>query len=141
MTALRYILDTDSVTYHQLERSTLVQRLAETAPGEAATTIITLYEQLRGRLAAINRQQHDEDLQLALLRLQRTHTYFCRIPVVPFDAEAATRYRQLLQQNLRIGTQDLRIAAIVLSRGAILVTSNRRHFDRVPGLRIEDWNR
>lgn len=140
MPSPRYILDTDSVTYHQLERPAIVWRLAQVAPDAVATTVITLYEQLRGRLAVINRQQNDADVQLAFQRLQRTHAYFCRVPVVPFDTEALAWYQQLLQQKLRIGTQDLRIAAIVLSRKAILVTSNRRHFDQVPGLQIEDWN-
>ncbi|RRR74839.1 MAG: type II toxin-antitoxin system VapC family toxin [Candidatus Viridilinea halotolerans] len=141
MPALRYILDTDSVTHHQLGRPAIVQRIAQVAIGEAATTVITLYEQIRGRLAAINRQQSDEEVQQAFQRLQQTHSYFCRIPVVPFDSKAVAWYQQLLQQKIRIGTQDLRIAAIVLSHKAVLVTSNRRHFDLVPELRIEDWNR
>ncbi len=39
----------------------------------------------------------------------------------------------------RVAEPDLRVAAIALARDATLVTGNVRHFERVPGLRIENW--
>jgi tRNA(fMet)-specific endonuclease VapC len=140
MAPVRYILDTDSVTYQQLGRAVFIQRLAQIDPATVATTIITLSEQMRGRLAAVNRQQDDAALQIAYQRLQATHAYYCQIPIVSFDAEATAIYRRLVDQRLRIGAQDLKIAAIALAHAAVLVTSNRRHFDQVPGLQIEEWN-
>ena len=111
MTHVRFVFDTDTVTY-----------------------------QLCGRLAAINRQQNDTARQLAYQRFQETHGYFCRVPVLAFDTGAAEIYQSLVRQGLRIGAPDLQIAAITLGQNAILVTSNRRHFDLVPGLSVEDWN-
>jgi tRNA(fMet)-specific endonuclease VapC len=98
-----------------------------------------MYEQLRGRLAAINRKQDDQSLLAAYQRLQATHAYYCQVRVLPFDNLAIDMYRDLVNQGLRIGAQDLQIAAVTLLHKAILVTSNRRHFDRVPGLQVEDW--
>jgi tRNA(fMet)-specific endonuclease VapC len=48
----------------------------------------------------------------------------------------------LVRQQIRprVGTQDLRIAAIPLSVDGILVTRNRRNFDKVPNLRLEVGN-
>ncbi|MGB6298310.1 MAG: type II toxin-antitoxin system VapC family toxin [Rivularia sp. (in: cyanobacteria)] len=45
----------------------------------------------------------------------------------------------MLRQKIRIGTQDLRIASIVISNDAILVTRNQFDFSRVPDLQFEDW--
>jgi len=56
-----------------------------------------------------------------------------------FDSTAATVYEGLLSQKLRLGTQDLRIAAIVLSQGAVLLTRNSQDFSQVPSLQIDDW--
>jgi tRNA(fMet)-specific endonuclease VapC len=62
-----------------------------------------------------------------------------QLPVVYFDDKAATLYEKLLTQKLRIGTQDLRIASIVLSQNAVLLTRNRQDFSHVPGLQLDDW--
>jgi tRNA(fMet)-specific endonuclease VapC len=58
---------------------------------------------------------------------------------LPFDDVAAKLFDQLRAQKIRIGTNDLAIAAITLSITGILVTRNRVDFQRIPGLIIEDW--
>lgn len=135
-----YVLDTDCVTFHQIGRETILRHL-ESVPAEAVyTTVITLWEQMRGRLANVNRAPGGLALIRAYEQLQATLQYFCRVNVLPFTAAAASQLAELRGHKVRIGTQDLRIAAIALSVDGVLVTSNLRHFDSVPGLVIEDWN-
>ena len=65
--------------------------------------------------------------------------------VLPFDvddAQEAGRVRaQLATQGQIIGPYDLLIAGQALRRGLTVVTGNLREFERVPGLRCEDWSR
>jgi tRNA(fMet)-specific endonuclease VapC len=65
------------------------------------------------------------------------------IPVLALDANASVHYgqvRQHLQRNGRpIGNNDLWIAAHALSSKLILVTNNLEEFERVPGLKVENW--
>ncbi len=67
------------------------------------------------------------------------YNYFNTVNLLAFNKNAADCYASLLQQKIRIGTQDLRIAAIAISNNAILVTRNQRDFCRIPGLQFEDW--
>jgi tRNA(fMet)-specific endonuclease VapC len=60
---------------------------------------------------------------------------------LPFDVVAATIFDRLRAQKIRIGTNDLAIAAITLSVKGILVTRNAVDFRRVPDLIFEDWLR
>ena len=60
---------------------------------------------------------------------------------LPFDDVAATIFDKLRGQKIRIGTNDLAIAAITLSVNGILVTRNAVDFQRVPGLVFEDWTK
>jgi tRNA(fMet)-specific endonuclease VapC len=58
---------------------------------------------------------------------------------LPFDREAAARFLKLRKQGVRIGTMDLRIACIVMEYDAVLLTRNTRDFEKVPGLKFENW--
>jgi tRNA(fMet)-specific endonuclease VapC len=51
-----------------------------------------------------------------------------------------SQFAALRRQVIRIGTQDLRIAAICLTQQAILATRNQRDFGLIPGLLREDWS-
>jgi tRNA(fMet)-specific endonuclease VapC len=60
--------------------------------------------------------------------------------VLAFEQRSYQQFTTLRQQKIRIGTQELRIAAITLTIGATLVTRNRRDFAQVPGLTLADWS-
>jgi tRNA(fMet)-specific endonuclease VapC len=64
---------------------------------------------------------------------------FARMNVLPFDAEAAATFVHLRQSGVRVGTMDLRIGSIALVRGFTVLTRNTVDFERIPGLRAEDW--
>ena len=110
-----WILDTDTVSLIQRGREVLRQRLLITPPEQIALTVITLFEQLRGRLADINNAKENSlKLLQVYQRLQETVAYYCNVTVLPFDDVAAAQLAELRKQKVRISTQDLRIAAIVL---------------------------
>jgi tRNA(fMet)-specific endonuclease VapC len=66
-----------------------------------------------------------------------------RLTVIPWDEIAADHYgviRALLEKSgSPIGAMDMMIAAHARSLDSILVTNNTRHFEKVPGLKIENW--
>lgn len=133
-----YVLDTDHVTLHQHNHPQVVAGIRTRTPDQLAVTIVTVEEQMRGRLAQIARPK--VDLTVAYNQLRATTAYFCDLNILPFDTTAEQQYLQLRSQKIRIGTLDLRIASIVLTQDAILVTRNRRDFEQVKGLRLEDWS-
>ncbi len=133
-----YVLDTDHVTLHQYNQSSVTSRIQIYTPEELAVTIVTVEEQMRGRLALIGRQQID--LTIAYDQLRATAEYFCDLNVLPFDNLAQQHFQRLRSQKIRIGTLDLRIASIVLSHDAILITRNHRDFSQVPDIKLDDWS-
>jgi tRNA(fMet)-specific endonuclease VapC len=70
-------------------------------------------------------------------------SFAARLEVLDFDQPAAAHSGQiragLESEGQPIGPYDLMIAGHARSRGLVLVTNNRREFDRVPGLMVEDW--
>ena len=137
------ILDTDHLSvlrYPDTPRAVaLTVRLDESPDRPFGTTIISVVEQFRGWSAEINRAKDVAQEVRAYDRLSHFIDLIRRMPVYPFDTAAAGVFVYLHQQKLRIGTMDLKIAAIALANGALLLTANRRDFTKVPGLRFENW--
>src|SRR5215475_10099360 len=104
------------------------------------TTSVTVEEQLRGRLAYIGKyRQVPAKAAQGHVALIQTVYYFSKWNILAFHEEADTMFRQLRAQRIRIGNQDLRIAAIALLYGSTVVTGNVRDFSQVPDLNVVDW--
>lgn len=135
-----YILDTDHISLLQRGHQHLIQNLSRVDIVNRAVTVITVAEQLQGRMAVIRRAQSEVEAVRAFANLQHTFAFYQAVRVLPYDDVAAAKFEQFRRQKLRIGTQDLRIAVIALSYGATLITRNTHDFAQVPGLTIEDWS-
>jgi tRNA(fMet)-specific endonuclease VapC len=136
------VLDTDHLTVYAFPENGRYQALAariRNSPDEFATTIVSLEEQLRGWLAAIKRKRDPSDQVSAYQRLGKLWEFFGVWKIVPFDDLAAERFKELRKQRIRIGSEDLKIAAMALTCDALLLSANLRDFRQVPGLRVENW--
>jgi tRNA(fMet)-specific endonuclease VapC len=137
------VLDTDHLSV--LERSdqpgsvALRARLAHVPPAEVVTTIISYEEQMRGWMAYLARTRSVAQQVEAYRRLLQHLGNYRRIPVLAFDEAAAIVFQRLQRARLRIGAMDLKIAAIVVSRDATLLSRNLTDFRQVPGLPVEGW--
>lgn len=139
------VLDTDHMSALEWGSGGVGQRLIarlNTLPvGEAATTIITFEEQARGWLSVLARSRSLDEQVEAYSRLKRLLMNYLKIEVLDFDARAAVEFERLRSLRLRIGTMDLKIAAIALAHRATVLTRNVRDFVLVPGLQVEDWTK
>ena len=75
----------------------------------------------------------------AYRKLERHLDLYRHTQVVGFDRRAGTEFERLKGLRLRIGSMDLKIAAIALAHDATVITRNLKDFSRVPGLHAEDW--
>jgi tRNA(fMet)-specific endonuclease VapC len=137
------VLDTDHISLLEWtaspERQKLVNRLEQLAVDEIATTIITYEEQVRGWLAMVRRARAITEQIKAYGKLQRHLQTFLDVIVLGFDERAATQFQSLRQARVRVGSMDLRIAAIALAHNATLLSRNLADFHKIPKLRVEDW--
>jgi tRNA(fMet)-specific endonuclease VapC len=123
----------------QYQHPNILQNARRSGASNIFVTTVTLEEQLRGRLAGIGRAATQPDrLAIAHKNLRQTLDYFCSISLLTFNDAAYEYYQSLVLKRIRIGTQDLRIAAIALAQQKVIVTRNHKDFCKVPGLLTED---
>ena len=130
---LRYLLDTNLCIRVLRDRPTAIRDRFNLAADALCISTIVLTELLHGA-AKSARPEHNRG---------EVERFAARLDVLPFDnaaADHAADIRAALErQGQPIGGYDLLIAGHARSRGLIVVTGNLAEFNRVDGLRCEDW--
>jgi tRNA(fMet)-specific endonuclease VapC len=121
----RVLLDSNVCIYLIEGLSEEARRQVERfAPGEVVTSAVAFAE--------VMLRVDDADRRASA----NAAAFFSAVSVLPFGEEAALTYRDVPFERHRF---DHLIAAHALSLDLLLVTRNIRHFEKVPGLRVENW--
>ncbi|OZI43904.1 type II toxin-antitoxin system tRNA(fMet)-specific endonuclease VapC [Bordetella genomosp. 4] len=130
---LKFMLDTNVCIFTIKNRPLEVRETFKRHSGQMCISTVTLMELIYGAEKSSDPERNLADVE----------GFAARLEVLKYDSEAAAHTGQLRAELVRlgkpIGPYDQMIAGHARSQGLIVVTNNRREFDRVPGLRIEDW--
>ena len=130
---LKYMLDTNIVIYVIKRRPVEILEVFNAHAGQMCISSITLAELLHGV----------EKSSMITKNLRKVEDFVSRLEVLPYENTAASHYgdirTNLEKKGTVIGINDLHIAAHARSEGFILVSNNVREFERVEGLRLENW--
>ena len=133
MPMLKYMIDTNIAIYTLKNRPTKVRAAFKKHSGEMCLSAVSLGELIFGAEKSA-RVEHN---------LMVIEGFAARLKVESFNAQVAAHFGQLRAELAKsgklIGPFDMMIAGHARAMGLILVTNNRREFDRVPGLRVENW--
>jgi tRNA(fMet)-specific endonuclease VapC len=117
----------------------LRERLQRLAPEHRGTTIIRFEEQMRGWIAYLSKARQMVRQIEAYQRLHQFLRNYAQMLILDFTELAAVEFQRLARGRQRIGTMDLKIAAIALAHDATPLTRNLRDFRKIEGLKAEDW--
>ncbi len=130
-----YLLDTNIVSYYLRRSSSALEDKVNAALRGQSCAISTL---TRAELRFGQACMPGEDRRRVLI-----DHFVLRLPNVEWTSQAADHYGHIKalrkRQGTPIGELDTQIAAHALAEDLILVTHNTRHFEKVPGLKLEDW--
>jgi len=130
---LEYMLDTNICIYVIKNRPAALRERFDQLAEALCISTVTLAELLYGVEKSARRGQN----------LEAVEQFAARLDVLPFSPKAAAHFGQIRAELERVGAPcgayDMLIAAHARSEGLTLVTNNVREFQRMPGLRIDNW--
>lgn len=128
------LLDTDTCIALLRGNMAVIERRAA-ATDDVATTWITAAELHYGAAKSVA-----PDKNRTLVK-----AFLGTLPILGLDEASAQIFGEakalLEKQGQRLADADLLIGAIAAAHRAVVVTGNRRHYERIPGVTIEDWLR
>ncbi len=119
------VLDTDVLTLIQRRSGQQYESLArylDAQEPEVFVTVISFEEQIRGWMAFISKAKSASAQVLPYQKLHSLLEDFKSRPILDFDEPAVASLERLRREKIRVGTMDMKIAAIVIANDATLVT-------------------
>lgn len=134
------VLDTDAISLIQRggkgPRYEALARMLDEADDDVYVTVVSLDEQVHGAFAEI--ASNDPSVRVrGYRRLHDISDDYCGRPMLDYDEKAESIFSRLKGMKGRPATKDLRIASIVLSHDATLVTGNINDFAKIPMLKLK----
>ena len=130
---MKYLLDTNAIIAMFRDLHGMRAAILKAGFDTCAISEITLAELLYGAYkGGYERHSHE-------VRFVKEH--FKVIPISDSVIKYAQLRTQLEADGIRLDNFDLLIAATAITEGFTLITHNKKHFDRIPGLKIKDWER
>ncbi|MBT2341775.1 MULTISPECIES: type II toxin-antitoxin system tRNA(fMet)-specific endonuclease VapC [Pseudomonas] len=130
---IKFMLDTNICIFTIKNKPQVVREAFNLHHGQLCISAVTLMELIYGA----------EKSSAPEKNLGVIEGFCARLEVLPFCYEAAAHTgmirAELAKIGKPIGPYDQMIAGHARSRGLIVVTNNLKEFERVPGLRVEDW--
>lgn len=128
---MQFALDTNTVSYYFRGEGNVARRLLQQSPANIFLTAVVVYELRTGVLRIVDRT-----------RREKLEFFVGAVAVLPFgdsEATAAANIRIALQaRGTPIGPYDVLIAATAMTNNLTLVSHNRREFERIAGLKLDD---
>jgi tRNA(fMet)-specific endonuclease VapC len=136
------LLDTDHFSVatdaRHARHSRLIARLS--ASDEVfGIPVVAAEEQLRAWLAQVHRAKTVHQQVAPYDRLLKLVVVLSEWEIARWSDQAADEFARLRKARIRIGTQDLKIAAVSIVNRALLLSANLRDFEQVPNLQVQDW--
>ena len=116
-----------------------LRRRLEAERPDVFVPIVVAEEALHGWVTFIRRSRSGPAQIDGYARLQGCIASLHKFDILAFDRDAADRFVALDRQRLRVGSMDLKIAAICIAHDATLLSRLLVDFEKVPGLRVENW--
>src|SRR5947209_5674467 len=130
---LKFLLDTNLCIRVLRDRPRALRGRFNAEASSLSISSVVLYELLFGAEKSARPVENRNAVE----------AFSARVEVLDFDADAAAHAGEiradLERQGRSIGSYDLLIAGHARSRGLVVVTGNLGEFQRVDGLRSEDW--
>ena len=132
---MKYLLDTNICIHALKNDAAIISRLTATARSEVCVSVISEAELRTGAAKSTS----------AAKTLRLLENFLRPLAILDFASADAVSYAKvrakLESAGTPIGPMDIWIGAQALARGLILVSNNEREFQRIPGLRVENWAR